>query len=133
MTTVPEHQPESAPLTITVDGEQRTVGTGTSAADLYREDRSVVVARVNGVLKDLATGLADGDAVERVLISEPEGLEVLHRWYLSAGGDRGGEMMAGGGEATRCPQTFPDRPTRPHREGRCPLPRRTGCGPPASC
>ena len=77
MTTVPEHQPESAPLTITVDGEQRTVGTGTSAADLYREDRSVVVARVNGVLKDLATGLADGDAVERVLISEPEGLEVL--------------------------------------------------------
>ena len=77
MTTVPEHQPESAPLTITVDGEQRTVGTGTSAADLYREDRSVVVARVNGALKDLATELADGDAVERVLISEPEGLEVL--------------------------------------------------------
>ncbi|GAA1756245.1 threonine--tRNA ligase [Kocuria aegyptia] len=77
MTTVPEHQSESAPLTITVDGEQRTVGTGTSAADLYREDRAVVVARVNGVLKDLATELADGDAVERVLVSEPEGLEVL--------------------------------------------------------
>ncbi|MFI7495504.1 threonine--tRNA ligase [Kocuria sp. M4R2S49] len=77
MTTVPEHQPESAPLTITVDGEQRTVGTGTSAADLYREDRSVVVARVNGVLKDLASELADGDDVERVLVSEPEGLEVL--------------------------------------------------------
>ncbi|MFI7482378.1 threonine--tRNA ligase [Kocuria sp. M1R5S2] len=70
-------QPGSAPLTITVDGERRTVDTGTSAADLYREDRAVVVARVNGVLKDLAVRLADGDVVERVLISEPEGLEVL--------------------------------------------------------
>ncbi|MFF0945926.1 threonine--tRNA ligase [Kocuria sp. CPCC 205300] len=77
MTTAPEHQPESAPLTITVDGEQRTVGTGTTAADLYREERSVVVARVGGVLRDLATELADGDVVERVLVSEPEGLEVL--------------------------------------------------------
>jgi threonyl-tRNA synthetase len=77
MTTAPEPTPESAPLTITVDGEQRTVGTGTTAAELYREDRAVVVAHVNGVLKDLATELADGDVVERVLISDPEGLEVL--------------------------------------------------------
>ena len=77
MTTAPEPTPESAPLTITVDGEQRTVGTGTTAAELYREDRAVVVAHVNGVLKDLATELADGDVVERVLISDPEGLKVL--------------------------------------------------------
>ncbi|MCJ8504392.1 threonine--tRNA ligase [Kocuria flava] len=77
MTTAPEPTTSPASLTITVDGERRTVGAGTTAADLYREDRAVVVARVGGVLRDLTHELADGDVVERVLISDPEGLEVL--------------------------------------------------------
>ncbi|MEX5255140.1 hypothetical protein RCG71_02245 [Kocuria sp. CPCC 205281] len=46
---------------------------------------------------------------------------------VRAGAGGGGAMMTRGGEAARCPQTFPDRPTRPRREGRCPLlPRRAG-------
>ncbi|WP_058955184.1 threonine--tRNA ligase [Kocuria rhizophila] len=64
-------------LQLTVDGESRTAEPGTTAAELYTEQRDVVVAHVNGVLKDLSTPLADGDVVERVLVSEPKGLEVL--------------------------------------------------------
>ena len=64
-------------LQLTVDGEARTTEPGTTAAELYAEQRDVVVAHVNGVLKDLSTPLQDGDVVERVLVSDPEGLEVL--------------------------------------------------------
>ncbi len=64
-------------VSVVVDGERREVAAGATAAQLYREDRDVVVARIDGVLRDLATELADGQSVERVLISDPEGLEVL--------------------------------------------------------
>ncbi|KAA9395120.1 threonine--tRNA ligase [Kocuria coralli] len=64
-------------ISVVVDGDTRQVDAGTTAADLYTGDRDVVVAHVNGTLKDLATPLADGDRVTRVLISDPEGLEVL--------------------------------------------------------
>ncbi|WP_424935791.1 threonine--tRNA ligase [Arenibacterium sp. S380] len=40
-------------------------------------DRSVVAMRVNGVLKDLATTVADGDEVEAVTIESPDGLNIL--------------------------------------------------------
>ncbi|MDX6421213.1 MAG: threonyl-tRNA synthetase, partial [Trebonia sp.] len=33
---------------------EREVTTGTTAGDLYADDRDVVVARVNGQLRDLA-------------------------------------------------------------------------------
>ncbi len=39
--------------------------------------RQVVVARVNGEIVDLSHQLHDGDAIEPILISEPEGLLVL--------------------------------------------------------
>jgi len=55
----------------------RTVTTGTTAADLFADDRSVVVARVNGDLRDLAHELADGDVVEPVGVDTDEGLAVL--------------------------------------------------------
>lgn len=67
----------SAQITITVAGDERAVDEQTTAADLFGEDRSVVVARVNGELRDLAHVLADGDAVEPVAIDEPDGLMVL--------------------------------------------------------
>jgi len=57
--------------------EPRDVSTGTTAADLFAQDRSVVVARVNGVLRDLAHALADGDVVEPVAVTSDEGLSVL--------------------------------------------------------
>jgi threonyl-tRNA synthetase len=40
-------------------------------------DRSVVVARVNGELRDLATDVSDTDVVEPVSVDTPEGLAVL--------------------------------------------------------
>ncbi|MCT1833195.1 threonine--tRNA ligase [Kocuria palustris] len=69
--------PSVGGVTVTVDGQQQQVATGTTAADLYQGQREVVVARIDGTLRDLATPLADGQSIERVLISDPEGLEVL--------------------------------------------------------
>ncbi|MGD7004457.1 threonine--tRNA ligase [Kocuria palustris] len=69
--------PSVGGITVTVDGQQQQVATGTTAADLYQGQREVVVARVDGTLRDLATPLAEGQSIERVLISDPEGLEVL--------------------------------------------------------
>ncbi len=40
-------------------------------------DRSVVVARINGELRDLATEVSDADVVELVSVDTPEGLAVL--------------------------------------------------------
>ena len=66
-----------AQLSVTVDGAPRAVEAGTTAADLFADDRSVVVARIGGQLRDLATELADGDVVEAVPVSSPDGLDVL--------------------------------------------------------
>ncbi|REK84767.1 threonine--tRNA ligase [Streptomyces inhibens] len=57
--------------------EERVVTTGTTAADLFQGERSVVAARVAGELKDLAYELADGDAVEPVEITSEDGLNIL--------------------------------------------------------
>ncbi|NAZ77917.1 threonine--tRNA ligase [Kineococcus sp. T13] len=67
----------SAQLTITRSGDAQQVAAGTTAAELFADDRDVVVARVNGVLRDLSHPLADGDEVEGVPISSEEGLAVL--------------------------------------------------------
>ena len=64
-------------ITVVVAGSERTVEQGTTAGDLFADDRRVVVARVGGELRDLAEVLADGDTVEPVLVSEPDGLDVL--------------------------------------------------------
>lgn len=49
---------------------------GATFADLFT-DKAVVVARVNGELKDLATQVEPGDVVEPVLIDSDEGRAVL--------------------------------------------------------
>ena len=67
----------SAQITVTVAGEQRSVTAGTTAADLFADDKRVVVARVDGELVDLARELADGQSVEAVDIDSPDGLAVL--------------------------------------------------------
>ncbi len=64
-------------ITLTVDGEQREVNAGTTGAELYFDDRDVVVMHVDGVLRDLSRPLEAGTAVERVTIDSPAGLEVL--------------------------------------------------------
>ena len=62
---------------ITLDGHQRPVEAGTTAAVLFADDRAVVVARIGDVLVDLATVVHDGDVVEGVRIDSPDGLAVL--------------------------------------------------------
>ncbi|SDW48575.1 Ser-tRNA(Thr) hydrolase /threonyl-tRNA synthetase [Arthrobacter sp. yr096] len=64
-------------ITLIVDGEETKVTEGTTGAELFFERRDVVVARVNGVLKDLDQVLpADAD-IEGVTIESPDGLNVL--------------------------------------------------------
>ena len=67
----------SASITLSVAGNERSVAAQTTAADLFGDDRAIVVARVNGELRDLAHELGDGDVVEPVRIDEPDGLMVL--------------------------------------------------------
>lgn len=67
----------SADITVHIAGDERTVAAGTTAADLFADDRRIVVARIGGELKDLATELREGDAVEGVDIASDDGLDVL--------------------------------------------------------
>ncbi|MFF5102700.1 threonine--tRNA ligase [Streptomyces sp. NPDC000134] len=57
--------------------EERVVTTGTTAADLFAGERSIVAARVGGELKDLAYEVGDGETVEGVEISSEDGLNIL--------------------------------------------------------
>ncbi|MCZ7413321.1 MULTISPECIES: threonine--tRNA ligase [unclassified Streptomyces] len=57
--------------------EERVVTTGTTAAALFEGERTVVAARVGGQLRDLAYEPADGETVEPVEISSPDGLDIL--------------------------------------------------------
>jgi threonyl-tRNA synthetase len=57
--------------------ESQMIEDATTAADLFSQDRTVVAARVNGELRDLRGELAEGDAVEPVSISSPDGLAIL--------------------------------------------------------
>jgi len=66
-----------ATIAITVDGSARSVESDQRPTHIFAEDKSIVVARVNGELRDLWTDLADGDVVEGVSISSPDGLNVL--------------------------------------------------------
>ncbi len=53
------------------------IDDGATAGDVVADGRRVVVARINGELRDLATELADGDVIEAVGVDTAEGLAVL--------------------------------------------------------
>ncbi|MFJ2345188.1 threonine--tRNA ligase [Streptomyces antimycoticus] len=57
--------------------EERVVATGTTTADLFSGDRSIVAVRVGGQLKDLAYRPAEGDEIEPVEITSKDGLDIL--------------------------------------------------------
>jgi threonyl-tRNA synthetase len=57
--------------------EERTVTTGTRAWELYADQPEVVAARVDGMLRDLAYELADGDEVEPVAVDSKDGRDIL--------------------------------------------------------
>ena len=64
-------------ISISVDGAARTIESDQKPTHLFADAKEIVVCKVNGVLKDLWTDLSEGDVVEGVPISSPEGLAVL--------------------------------------------------------
>ncbi|MBT2471675.1 threonine--tRNA ligase [Streptomyces sp. ISL-66] len=57
--------------------DERVVATGTTAAELFAGERTIVAARIAGELKDLAYEVRDGETVEPVEISSEDGLNIL--------------------------------------------------------
>jgi threonyl-tRNA synthetase len=64
-------------ISITVDGAALKIEADQRPTHIFAENKDVVVCRVNGTLRDLWTDLSDGDVVESVTISSPDGLAVL--------------------------------------------------------
>jgi threonyl-tRNA synthetase len=64
-------------IAITVDGASVTIEADQRPTHIFAENKEIVVARINGVLKDLWTELSDGDVIESVSISSEDGLAVL--------------------------------------------------------
>ncbi|MGA4668342.1 threonine--tRNA ligase [Propionibacteriaceae bacterium Y1923] len=56
---------------------QQAVEATTTGLDLFGGDRSIVAMRVNGETRDLSRELADGDTVEPVEMTSPEGLSIV--------------------------------------------------------
>lgn len=70
----------SITITVSQSGatDERQVDTATTGLDLFGEDRSIVAMKVNGgETRDLARELTEGDRIEPVLITSPEGLAIL--------------------------------------------------------
>ena len=64
-------------VSVTVAGAQRSMPAGTTAAELFAEQRAVIAARVSGAARDLSHVLADGDVVEPITNDSPEGLAIV--------------------------------------------------------
>jgi len=67
----------SAQIKITVDGQVKQVAADQRPTHLFQDNAEIVVCKINGELKDLWSELSDGDVVESVAISTPDGLNVL--------------------------------------------------------
>lgn len=71
MSAVPE-------LRITLAGAERVVAEGTTYGEALQADgRSVVAARANGELRDLAAPVAEGEQVEPVAVDSPDGRAIV--------------------------------------------------------
>ncbi|EFC82546.1 threonine--tRNA ligase [Parafrankia sp. EUN1f] len=57
--------------------EERVVRAGTTAAELFDGERSVIAARVGGRQRDLAHPLAAGDVVEPITVDSPDGRAIV--------------------------------------------------------
>ncbi len=68
---------EPQEITITVDDQTMQVAEGTTGTDLFGTEKTTVVMKVNGTLQDLFRAIPEGATVERVDITDQEGLEVL--------------------------------------------------------
>lgn len=66
-----------AQISITVDGVAQQVEADQRPTHLFADNKEIVVCRINGELKDLWSELAEGDRIEAIAISSPDGLAVL--------------------------------------------------------
>ena len=64
-------------ISITVDGAKTSVDLDARPTQIFADHKEIIVCKVNGVLKDLWTELGEGDVVEGISISSPDGLAVL--------------------------------------------------------
>ena len=64
-------------ISVTVDGAMVQIETDQRPTQIFADNKEIVVCRVNGALKDLWTALHDGDVIEGISISSPDGLAVL--------------------------------------------------------
>ncbi len=64
-------------IVIFVDGAKISVADDQRPTHLFAANKEIVVCRINGEVQDLWTQLRDGDEVESISITSPEGLKVL--------------------------------------------------------
>ncbi len=64
-------------ISVSVDGVKVAIESDQRPTHLYAQNKEIVVARINGELKDLWSELVEGDLIEGVSISSPDGLAVL--------------------------------------------------------
>ncbi len=64
-------------ISVTVDGASRSIEADQRPTQLFADSKEIVVCKINGVLKDLWTDLVEGDVIESLSISSPDGLAVL--------------------------------------------------------
>ena len=64
-------------ISVTVEGSAVTIDSEQRPTQIFAEKKEIVVCKINGLLMDLWTDLKDGDVVEGISISSPEGLAVL--------------------------------------------------------
>ena len=64
-------------ISISVDGLARKVEGDQRPTNIFSDQKDIVVCKINGTLRDLWSDLSDGDIIEGISISSPEGLAVL--------------------------------------------------------
>ena len=64
-------------ISILVDGAPQKVAADQKPTHIFADAKDVVVCKINGELRDLWSDLKDGDKVEGISISSPDGLNVL--------------------------------------------------------
>lgn len=63
-------------ISITLDGVKTQVDSVATGFDLF-SDKTIVAMRVSGELRDLARTVSEGDSIEGVSVSSPDGLSIL--------------------------------------------------------
>ena len=66
-----------AQINIVVNGQARLVEADIRPTHIFADDPTVVVARINGEIRDLWTEIFERDQIEAITIGSPDGLNVL--------------------------------------------------------